>query len=213
MAMSPYSVHPVFTAMAAATLDEMHPGRVIQLPSSAWAHWPISGAAGLSRPRKTPRNTHRGDRAVARAVCRRACELRGSAIAGAGAAPRQRGAQDSDRARRIAAQHAGAGRRGGRRRADLGGDGAGLQHARARAGRPRQARPAGHSASLRSSTRKLARARRLRWTASGARWATCCAARTMPRTSDFPVRRLDQAALCVECLRGRRLGASRAPDE
>jgi 5,10-methylenetetrahydromethanopterin reductase len=29
MAMSPYSVHPVFTAMAAATLDEMFPGRVI----------------------------------------------------------------------------------------------------------------------------------------------------------------------------------------
>lgn len=29
MAMSPYSVHPVFTAMAAATLDEMYPGRVI----------------------------------------------------------------------------------------------------------------------------------------------------------------------------------------
>ncbi len=29
MAMSPYSVHPVFTAMAAASLDEMYPGRVI----------------------------------------------------------------------------------------------------------------------------------------------------------------------------------------
>jgi 5,10-methylenetetrahydromethanopterin reductase len=29
MAMSPYSVHPVFIAMAAATLDEMYPGRVI----------------------------------------------------------------------------------------------------------------------------------------------------------------------------------------
>jgi 5,10-methylenetetrahydromethanopterin reductase len=29
MAMSPYSVHPVFTAMVAATLDEMYPGRVI----------------------------------------------------------------------------------------------------------------------------------------------------------------------------------------
>jgi len=29
MAMSPYSVHPVFTAMAAATLEEMFPGRVI----------------------------------------------------------------------------------------------------------------------------------------------------------------------------------------
>lgn len=29
MAMSPYSVHPVFIAMAAATLDEMFPGRVI----------------------------------------------------------------------------------------------------------------------------------------------------------------------------------------
>ena len=29
MAMSPYSVHPVFIAMAAATLDEMYPGRVV----------------------------------------------------------------------------------------------------------------------------------------------------------------------------------------
>ena len=29
MAMSPYSTHPVFIAMAAATLDEMYPGRVI----------------------------------------------------------------------------------------------------------------------------------------------------------------------------------------
>src|SRR5271157_701027 len=29
MAMSPYSAHPVFIAMAAATLDEMFPGRVI----------------------------------------------------------------------------------------------------------------------------------------------------------------------------------------
>src|SRR5579862_1054310 len=28
MAMSPYSTHPVFAAMAAATLDEMFPGRV-----------------------------------------------------------------------------------------------------------------------------------------------------------------------------------------
>src|SRR5882724_5899882 len=29
MAMSPYSTHPVFIAMAAASLDEMYPGRVI----------------------------------------------------------------------------------------------------------------------------------------------------------------------------------------
>src|SRR5204862_4268445 len=29
MAMSPYSVHPVYIAMAAASLDEMYPGRVI----------------------------------------------------------------------------------------------------------------------------------------------------------------------------------------
>ena len=29
MAMSPYSTHPVFIAMAAATLEEMYPGRVI----------------------------------------------------------------------------------------------------------------------------------------------------------------------------------------
>src|SRR5256714_6533364 len=29
MAMSPYSMHPVFIAMAAATLEEIYPGRVI----------------------------------------------------------------------------------------------------------------------------------------------------------------------------------------
>lgn len=29
MAMSPYSIHPVYSAMAAATLDEMYPGRVV----------------------------------------------------------------------------------------------------------------------------------------------------------------------------------------
>ena len=29
MAMSPYSTHPVYIAMAAASLDEMYPGRVI----------------------------------------------------------------------------------------------------------------------------------------------------------------------------------------
>ena len=29
MAMSPYSLHPVFIAMAAASLEEMYPGRVI----------------------------------------------------------------------------------------------------------------------------------------------------------------------------------------
>src|ERR1700730_7122585 len=29
MAMSPYSIHPVYIAMAAASLEEMYPGRVI----------------------------------------------------------------------------------------------------------------------------------------------------------------------------------------
>src|SRR6185295_16528886 len=29
MAMSPYSTHPVYIAMAAASLDELHPGRII----------------------------------------------------------------------------------------------------------------------------------------------------------------------------------------
>src|SRR6476660_7046818 len=44
MAMSPYSVHPVFTAMAAATLDEMFPGRVIlSLGAGAPADLKVAG--------------------------------------------------------------------------------------------------------------------------------------------------------------------------
>lgn len=49
MAMSPYSVHPVYIAMAAATLAEMHPGRVILcLGSGAPADLE---AAGIEAPR------------------------------------------------------------------------------------------------------------------------------------------------------------------
>ena len=49
MAMSPYSTHPVFIAMAAATLDEMYPGRVIlSLGTGAPADLE---AAGITSPK------------------------------------------------------------------------------------------------------------------------------------------------------------------
>ena len=49
MAISPYAMHPVHAAMAAATLDEMHPGRVI-LSLGAGAPADLA-AAGIERPR------------------------------------------------------------------------------------------------------------------------------------------------------------------
>jgi len=49
MAMSPYSVHPVFIAMAAATLDEMFPGRVV-LCLGAGAPADLE-AAGIAAPK------------------------------------------------------------------------------------------------------------------------------------------------------------------
>jgi 5,10-methylenetetrahydromethanopterin reductase len=49
MAMSPYSTHPVFIAMAAASLDEMYPGRVI-LCLGAGAPADLR-AAGIQSPR------------------------------------------------------------------------------------------------------------------------------------------------------------------
>jgi 5,10-methylenetetrahydromethanopterin reductase len=53
MAMSPFSVHPVFTAMAAATLEEMFPGRLILcLGAGAPADLEAAGI-GSQRPVKT----------------------------------------------------------------------------------------------------------------------------------------------------------------
>src|SRR5260221_3521118 len=49
MAMSPYSAHPVFIAMAAATLEELYPGRVI-LCLGAGAPADLK-AAGIDSPR------------------------------------------------------------------------------------------------------------------------------------------------------------------
>jgi len=66
MAMSPYSVHPVFTAMAAATLDEMFPGRVI-LSLGAGAPGDLH-AAGLEAT--NPLSTVAEAMAVSRALFR-----------------------------------------------------------------------------------------------------------------------------------------------
>src|SRR5215831_12109538 len=49
MAMSPYSTHPVYIAMAAASLDEMYPGRII-LCLGAGAPADLK-AAGIEAPR------------------------------------------------------------------------------------------------------------------------------------------------------------------
>src|SRR5258708_27652738 len=49
MAMSPFSVHPVFIAMAAATLNEMFPGRVLLSPP-AGAPADLQ-AAGIASPK------------------------------------------------------------------------------------------------------------------------------------------------------------------
>src|SRR5262245_45025457 len=49
MAMSPYTTHPVYIAMAAASLDEMHPGRVI-LCLGAGAPADLK-AAGIESPK------------------------------------------------------------------------------------------------------------------------------------------------------------------
>src|SRR5262245_40349708 len=62
MAMSPYSMHPVLIAMAAATLDEMYPGRVI-LCLGVGAPADLK-AAGIEAPR--PLKTI----AEAMAICR-----------------------------------------------------------------------------------------------------------------------------------------------
>jgi 5,10-methylenetetrahydromethanopterin reductase len=53
MAMSPYSAHPVLIAMAAATLDEMYPGRVILCLGVGAAADP--SAAGIEAPRPLAR--------------------------------------------------------------------------------------------------------------------------------------------------------------
>ncbi len=49
MAMSPYSIHPVYAAMAAATLAELHPGRII-LSLGVGAPGDLA-AAGIETPR------------------------------------------------------------------------------------------------------------------------------------------------------------------
>jgi 5,10-methylenetetrahydromethanopterin reductase len=64
MAMSPYSVHPVFFAMAAATLDEMYPGRMI-LSLGVGAPADLA-AAGIVAPR--PLDTMRKTIAQCRAL-------------------------------------------------------------------------------------------------------------------------------------------------
>ena len=64
MAMSPYSVHPVYATMAAATLDEYFPGRV-QLCFGVGAPRDLE-AAGIAAPQ--PRKVMRETIAIARAL-------------------------------------------------------------------------------------------------------------------------------------------------
>jgi len=59
MAMSPYSMHPVFIAMAAATLEEIYPGRVILCPGRRRAGRP---QGGRHRSAQAAQDDRRGDR-------------------------------------------------------------------------------------------------------------------------------------------------------
>ncbi|MBI3513909.1 MAG: LLM class flavin-dependent oxidoreductase [Proteobacteria bacterium] len=109
MAISPYVVHPVYAAMAAATLDEYFPGRVAL-------------CLGVGAPK---------DLEAAGIVARR---LPGRALSPGRTPAHQRAARDPDLARGIGPQDARARRRSGRRRADQRRHGAGV---RALVARPR----------------------------------------------------------------------------
>ena len=103
MAISPYSTHPVYIAMAAASLDEMYPGRVI-LCLGAGAPADLK-AAGIELPKPLV--------AIGEAVkiCRQLfagemADFQGQMFNGRGPATGQWRPHHTDRARGVAAQHA-----------------------------------------------------------------------------------------------------------
>ena len=177
MAMSPYSAHPVFIAMAAATLDEMYPGRVI-LCLGAGAPADLK-AAGIEATK--PLVTHRRDgEDLPRAAGRRDGRFPGPGVPGLRPAAGQWRPQRADRAGGVARPHAEARRPRERRRADLGRDLAALREGLpCRGGRRRP----GRSARSASSTPSSAPRRRKASIRSAGRSASCCAAPIMPRTS------------------------------
>ena len=100
MAMSPYSVHPVFIAMAAATLDEMYPGRVI-LCLGAGAPADLK-AAGIEATKPLVRRSTRRCRSAARCSPARWPISRARSSRSSGRRLANGGAQCADRARRLA---------------------------------------------------------------------------------------------------------------
>ena len=105
MAMSPYSVHPVFTAMAAATLDEMYPGRVI-LSLGAGAPADLK-AAGIEAVK--PLGMLIEAMAVSRALfAGELVKFEGQRLQVQGRRLVNGGRRIPIRARRVAAQHVGA---------------------------------------------------------------------------------------------------------
>ena len=125
--------------MAAASLEEMYPGRVI-LCLGVGAPADLK-AAGIDSPRPI-KTLARGDRDLPLAAGRRDDRFPGRGLPRLRPAPGQRRAQRADRAGGLASQHAEARRPRDRRRADLGRDLAALREGLPRAGRVRGGRPA-----------------------------------------------------------------------
>jgi 5,10-methylenetetrahydromethanopterin reductase len=190
MAMSPYSVHPVFIAMAAATLDEMYPGRVI-LCLGAGAPADLK-AAGLeaTKPLVSIGETVKICRAL---LAGEMADFQGPDVPRLRPAAGQWRPKGTDRAGGLARAHAEARRPRERRRADLGRDLAAL-----REGLPR--RGGQHQPGLPQGRHRLHQARRdgegrhrSDPPADRLRAARCAPCREHPPVG----RQLDQAALAT----------------
>src|SRR5918993_1223872 len=171
MAMSPYSVHPVFIAMAASTLDEMYPGRVI-LCLGAGAPADLK-AAGLeaTRPLVSISETVK--------ICR--ALLAGEMADFQGQMFRVSGRRLANGGRKVPIMLA-ASRARMLKLAGRESDGVLISAAAS----PRRQAPTRASARSASSTPSSGRRRRKASIRSAAQSASCCAAPIMPRTSACP---------------------------
>ena len=87
MAMSPYSMHPVYIAMAAASLDEMYPGRVI-LCLGAGAPADLK-AAGIESPKPLVDDSARRSQICRQLFAGEMADFQGQMFQVAGPAPGQ----------------------------------------------------------------------------------------------------------------------------